>query len=85
MIMLHVTIAIASLIVSIIGVTRPLRQLVRISYVLIAGTVMSGVALVAVDHTQMLHVCISGFSYLVLASILTVVTHRRIERQTVSV
>lgn len=85
MIMLHIAIALTSLIISIIGVMRPSQQLVRSSYVLIAGTVASGVTLAVIDQKQLLHVCMSGFTYLLIASILTFIMRRRVEQSTAKI
>lgn len=85
MIMLHIAIALTSLIISLIGVVRPTRRLLHVSYGLIVGTVVSGVALAVVDQKQILHVCMSGFSYLLIASVLTYVMHRRVEHSTAKV
>jgi hypothetical protein len=85
MIMLHVAIALTSLIISLIGVMRPSRRLLNSSYGLIVGTVASGVMLAIVDQKQILHVCMSGFSYLLIASALTYVMYRRVEQSTAKV
>lgn len=80
MIMLHIVIAVTSLIVSVLGVMRPSRQSVRVSYGLIVATVASGVLLAVVDQAQLLHVCMSGFTYLLFASILTFIMRHRVEK-----
>jgi hypothetical protein len=85
MIMLHIAIALTSLILSVIGVMRPSRRLVRINYGLIVGTVTSGALLAVIDRKQLLHVCMSGFIYLLVASVLTFIMRRRVERSTAKI
>lgn len=80
MIMLHIAIALTSLILSVIGVMRPSQRLVRINYGLIVGTVVSGALLAVIDQKQLLHVCMSGFTYLLAASVLTFIMRRRVEQ-----
>ena len=78
--MLHIAIALASLGVSIAGLAIVSRRLLRVSYGLIAATIVSGTALVFVDGVNMLHVCISGLVYVTVATAMTLYAARRVRR-----
>lgn len=75
--MLHVAIALASLAVAIYACWRPSTQVIKLNYGLIVATVGSGVGLVVIDASQMLHTCMMGFGYVVVAAILSAVMRRR--------
>jgi hypothetical protein len=78
MIMLHVIIALTSLVVSIVGLATASRRLVAHAYGLIAATVASGCALMVIEPSQLLHVCVSGLLYVALATSLTILAQRRV-------
>lgn len=65
MVMVHVFIAAASLLVSLVTIWNSSRQLQTSSYGLAAATVISGIVLGIVDPAQMTHTCMSGLAYLV--------------------
>lgn len=83
MIMLHIGIALASSIVSGIGVVRPTRDLLRASYILIAATAVSGGALLVIQPQQMAHVCMSGLGYLAATSAMALISRRRLAHQAI--
>lgn len=78
--MLHVAIALLSLAVSVAGVAVPSRRLLQMSYGLIAGTIVSGTALVLVDSANLLHVCASGLVYVAIATVLTHLAAQRVRQ-----
>jgi hypothetical protein len=78
MIMLHIVIALTSLVVSILGIVVTSQRLVRSSCGLIVATVVTGSILLVAEPAHMLHVCVSGLSYVMIATCLTYVAHRRI-------
>lgn len=80
MIMLHVAIALMSLGVSLVNVAVPSRRLLQLSYGLIAGTVVSGTALVVIDSARLLHVCASGLVYVAAATAMTYIAARRMRQ-----
>ena len=57
---LHILIAIMTLIGSVAAVVRPNNTLRVSSYILLAGTLVSGIALVATGQGTLTHVCTSG-------------------------
>lgn len=78
--MLHIAIALLSLAVSVAGVAVPSRRLLQVSYGLIAGTIVSGTALVLVDSANLLHVCASGLVYVAAATVLTHIATQRVRQ-----
>lgn len=80
MIMLHVVIALASLVVSIAGMAMASRRLVTYSYGLIAATVATGCMLMVAEPALVLRVCVSGFVYTVFATSLTCLAQRHIRQ-----
>ena len=79
MIMLHVAVALTSLIVSLLGIVIASRSLIRSSYVLIAATIATGTILLIIEPAHMLRVCVSGLMYVSLAMGLTYIAHRRVQ------
>jgi hypothetical protein len=82
MIMLHVIIALMSLVVSVLGLATASRRLVAYAYGLIAATVATGCALLLIEPDQMLHVCVSGLLYVALSTSLTLLAQRRAQQLT---
>lgn len=80
MIMLHVVIALASLVVSIAGLAMASQRLVTYSYGLIVATVATGGMLMVAEPALMLRVCVSGFVYTVFATSLTYLAQRHIRQ-----
>lgn len=79
MIMLHVVIALTSLVVSIAGLAMASRRLVAYSYGLIVATVATGCMLMVAEPSLMLRVCVSGFVYTIFATSLTYLAKRHIQ------
>lgn len=80
MIMLHVIIALTSLVVSVMGLVAASRRLVACAYGLIVATVATGCALLILEPSQMLHVCISGLVYVALATSVISAAQRRVRQ-----
>lgn len=59
---LHILIAIITIISAVAAVARPNNTLRTSSYVLLAGTLASGVLLVAIGQGTLTHVCMSGLA-----------------------
>lgn len=78
MIMLHVVIAVASLVVSIAGLAMASRRLVTYSYGLIVATLVTGGMLMVAEPALVLRVCVSGLVYTVFATSLTHLAQRHI-------
>lgn len=80
MIMLHVLVACASIVCSVLGLVTASRRTVIASYGLIIATVVSGSAMMVFESVSLLHLCVSGLAYTMLASALSVMAHRRVRR-----
>lgn len=74
----HIIIAIISLIIAAILLARPTRGLVKTEVSLIAGTLVSGVALLF-QGASLLHLCISGLLFTSLSVVAVLVAVRRIK------
>ena len=77
MLILHIFIALASLVAATIVFFRPSQALFRMSYAFIGATLICGIYLVWIAPAKMLHVCISGVIYLVIVSAVTFMAHIR--------
>lgn len=82
MIMLHVLIACASIVCSVLGLATASRRVVMASHVLVGATVASGSALMLLESVSLLHLCVSGLIYTMLAGVLGFAAHRRLAIQT---
>lgn len=74
----HIIIAIISLIIAAILLARPTRGLVKTEVSLIAGTLVSGVALLF-QGASLLHLCISGLLFTSLSVVAVLVAVRRMK------
>ena len=77
-IVLHVAIALLSIICTTIGYVRPTNTNLKTSYALIALTFASGFYLVWSEPAQMLHTCMSGITYLGIVSVGVLLTRRKL-------
>lgn len=80
-ILTHVIIALLSIIFSSLSVIRPGKRLLALNYAFIAATVASGTYLIVTMPAQLQTACMSGLTYLVIASALTAIAHVRLARQ----
>ena len=74
----HIIIAIISFIIAAILLARPTRGLVETEVSLIAGTLISGVALLF-QGASLLHLCISGLLFTSLSVVAVLVAVRRMK------
>ena len=74
----HIIIAIISFIIAAILLARPTRGLVETEVSLIAGTLVSGVALLF-QGASLLHLCISGLLFTSLSVVAGLVAVRRMK------
>lgn len=65
-ILLHVLIALSGIIWTTYGYFRPTNVNLRVSYALVALTFTSGFYLVWSEPAQILHMCLSGLTYLAI-------------------
>jgi hypothetical protein len=81
MLLLHILIAVLSLIWATMTFAKPSAPKLKVSYSLTGAVVLSGVMLVVQNHTVLLQACTSGLFYLAASTSLTVFTHRKLATQ----
>jgi len=79
--LLHIIIALSSIIISGIALAKPSRRILGVSYALIIGTLASGTYLVALAPSHLPSACVSGLLYLAVAGTLTTVAQRKFAAQ----
>ncbi len=79
-ILIHVIIALTSIIVASVGLFRPSIKKFAVSYGFILATVASGTVLLVVNPSNILHTCLSGLGYLTIVSLVTIASHVRMRR-----
>ena len=79
-ILLHVIIALSSLVLATFSAVRPARRTLIINYTLIAATIASGTYLIVMMPAHMISSCEMGLTYLAFASALTVFAHVRLHK-----
>ena len=77
MLILHITVALASLISAGIALISPTAGKLKVSYALVAGTLLTGTLLVLLQPVNLPRVCISGLVYLALAGLTLTWAQRR--------
>ena len=76
--LIHIIIAIISVIVAVILLARPSQTLVKTELGLIAGTLLSGTALL-LQGASLLHLCVSGLLFTSLSVAAVVIAVRRMQ------
>lgn len=71
-ILLHVVIALSSIIVAGYLLVRPSRKGLAMSYAMMAATLGSGMYLVASAPAHMIEACLMGVAYLAVVSVMTI-------------
>ncbi len=79
-VILHVFIAVSSLMLATYTFIKPSRTLFLANYSFVAATVLSGAGLVWMEPSRMLHVCEVGLLYLAIVSLATVAARSRFIR-----
>jgi hypothetical protein len=80
MIILHIAVAFASIILTSLAYFALSRRALMGAYITAGATLASGIALVVMAPSAMLHVCIAGITYLAIVSLGIMVARGRIER-----
>ncbi len=80
MLLIHIIIAIASLIYSGYVFLKPSKRGVNIAYGLVAATITTGTYLVVLMPSHMVSACISGLIYLALVSVGIIFANRKLAR-----
>lgn len=75
--LVHIIIAVLSLVVASIVFFVPSIKRVAVSYGFIIATVASGTALLILNPSNILHTCLSGLGYLTVVTMITIATHVR--------
>lgn len=81
MLLLHIIVALMSMILSTYLVVRPSASLIKVSYGLIAATSASGIYLMIANPAYAIRGCIAYLSYTVFVTVLTARAHRRLAQQ----
>ena len=76
--LIHIIIAIISVIVAVILLARPSQTLVKTELGLIAGTLLSGIVLLF-QGASLLHLCVSGLLFTSLSVVAVVIAVRRMQ------
>ena len=74
--LIHIIIAIISVIVAVILLARPSQVLVKTELGLITGTLLSGIVLL-LQGASLLHLCVSGLLFTSLSVVAVVIAVRR--------
>lgn len=82
MITLHIIVALTSLVAAAAALVRPSQKLLKTNYILIASTLFSGIALVALGH-NLLHMCMVGVVYSAVSITMVALARKRIATQAV--
>lgn len=80
MIILHILVAVLSFLTISAALLRPAKKVFMASYSLVGGTVATGLLLVLQTPTHMTQVCISGLTYVAIASLTLTAAHVRFAR-----
>ncbi len=75
---IHITVAVISVLTSFLTVLSPTRSKIRTTQFLTLATLASGVLLVIANPTTLGTSCISGILYLGLISTLFAISHRKL-------
>ena len=76
--LIHIIIAIISVIVAVILLARPSQVLVKTELGLITGTLLSGIVLLF-QGASLLHLCVSGLLFTSLSVVAVVIAVRRMK------
>lgn len=79
-VLLHVLIALASLLAVTLSLLRPSAKSIIVNYISIVATIISGLALVVVEPARMLHTCVAGLAYLAIAITASAIAQVRFAR-----
>ncbi len=75
---LHVILAVISLAVATYNLYRPASSRLKLSYVLAAATLSSGVMLIFINNASVLRTCITGLLFFALITAMNTVSSRKL-------
>jgi hypothetical protein len=79
-VLIHVIIALTSIVISSIVFFKPSIKKLAVSYGLIIATVGTGTGLLIMNPSNILHTCLSGLFYITVVSLITIATHVRAKK-----
>jgi ABC-type Fe3+-siderophore transport system permease subunit len=80
MIILHIAVALASIVLTSLAYFALSRRALTGAYITAGATLATGIALVVISPSTMLHVCMAGIAYLAVVSLGIVLARGRIRR-----
>lgn len=80
MIVLHIVVAFASIVFTSLAYFALSRRALLSAYITAGATLASGIALVVINPSTMLHVCLAGITYLAVVSLGIMFARSRIQR-----
>ena len=80
-ILIHVILAVSSLVFASSVLLSPSRNKLRASYGLIAATLVSGTYLIASTQTNILKTCVTGLVYIAAVTFMSVSTSSKLARR----
>ena len=76
----HVVIALISIILTFITYIKPSSTKLKMSYIAISSTLISGTYLVFNLQSNILRTCVTGLLFITVTSIMTYAAHTKLER-----
>lgn len=80
-ILIHVIIALTSIVIASVAFFRPSIKKLMVSYGFILGTIASGTYLLVTVPSHILESCLMGLSYLVVVTSATIAAHVRLHQR----
>lgn len=80
-ILIHVVIALTSIVIASFAFFSPTIKKLIVSYGFIIGTIASGTYLLVSSPSHILESCVTGLSYLTIVSVATVAAHVRLHKR----
>lgn len=81
LLLIHITIALLGLVEGTMAVMRPSEVKLKITSLLLFGTVITGVYLVWVTNAPVVSSCISGVAYIGITGVLQVIARHRLAQR----
>lgn len=79
---IHISIAISSIVYTTYLLLQPSQTKVRISYALVGATLASGTYLTILSPAQLLHTCLAGLVYVSIVTVGIMFARRKLKRLT---
>jgi hypothetical protein len=79
-ILIHVIIALTSIVIASLTFFRPSFRKLAVSYGFVVATIASGTYLLITSPSHILQSCLSGLTYLTVVSLVTIASHIRLRK-----